>query len=250
LKRDQICSISLNEMTDFDPKGKKILVISAHPDDLDFCAGGTLLKWLGQGAKAAIVICTNGDKGTEDKNLDSQQLAKIRQTEQLEASKMLDLDKTWFLNYPDAHLEATAELKEKIVRLIREYQPDVVMSFDPTERYSLTKKEINHPDHLAVGEAALSAVYPLARDFLTFPEHQREGLRTHKVKDLFLYNFDKPNFWVDITDLIKLKSELLAKHPSQCTKSEIEGELEKWNARAGKEIGVSYAESFIHLEID
>ncbi len=240
----------MQKAKDFDPAGKKILVVSAHPDDVDFCAGGTLLKWLSQGARASILVCTNGDKGSSSTDWNSDQLAKIRHDEQLAASKFLGLENTWFLDFPDAHLELNLELKNYIARFIRIYQPEVVLTFDPTVRYSTSLKLINHPDHLVAGEATLAAVYPLARDYLTFPAHIKEGLKPHKVKDVFLYNFDNANFWVDITNEIEKKFSLLEKHTSQVKRPEIDNFVLNWNEMAGEKIGAKYAESFVHLEID
>ncbi len=237
------------EIETFDPKGKRILMISAHPDDADFGASGTLVKWLKEGAKAAIVICTNGDKGSSDPKLTSKELAKVRHDEQLAASKFLGLDNTWFLDYPDAHLEVTQELKEKLVRIIREYKPDAIMTFDPTMVYSVVRGTINHPDHRAVGQAALDAIFPMARDFLTFPGHGKEGLQPHKVIDIFLYNFDKANFFVDISQTIDTKLAVLATHKSQVNFPDTETWLREWNHRNGKKIGVEYAEGFVHIHL-
>lgn len=233
----------------FDPRGKKILAISAHPDDLDFLGVGAIIDWLAKGAKAAIVIATNGDKGAADCNLSSNKLAKMRHKEQLEASEALGLETTWFLDYPDAHLEVTQDLKAQLVRIIRMYRPDVVMTFDPTMIYSRTRNYINHPDHIAVGHAALNAIFPMARDFLTFPQHKALGLEPHKVTDVFLYNYDNPNFSVDITKTLKQKLAILALHKSQIDMERIDPFIREWNEDNGKAIGAKYAECFVHVQL-
>lgn len=235
----------------FNPQGKKILFISAHPDDADFGAAGTALKWLNQGAKGAIVIATNGDKGSEDHSLTSEQLKQIRHAEQLAASKMLRLEETWFLDYPDAHLEIGQSLKEQLVKIIREYRPDIVFTFDPTMVYSLVRGTINHPDHRAIGQAALDAIFPMSRDILTFPHHKNEhGLEPHKVSDIFLYNFDKPTYFTDITELIDEKIEVIKTHKSQIDSSVISDRVREWNAIRGSMIGVKYAEAFVHIHLN
>lgn len=236
------------EVDNFNPKGKKFLAIFAHPDDACFGAGGTILKWKKQGAKGAIVIATNGDKGSSDRSLTHAELSKLRHEEQLVASKFLGLEKTWFLDYPDAHLEVSQELKSKIVKIIREYQPDIVLTFDPSMLYSLRRGFINHPDHRAISQAAVDSVFPMARDFLTFPEHAESGLEPHKVTDLFLYNFDNPNYASDITDFIEEKIKLLKTHTSQINDETVAHILD-WNKTNGKLIGTKYAEVFVHLSL-
>lgn len=231
----------------FNPKGKKILAITAHADDADFCAGGTLLKWISQGAKAAIVVATNGDKGSHDKNLSQEKLFDLRHSEQLLASKFLGLEQTWFLDYPDSHLEISQDLKEKLVKIIRSYKPDVVFTWDPTLVYSLKLNLVNHTDHRAIGQAALDACFPMARDFLTFKDHQEAGLNPHCVSDIFLFNFDKPNYYEDISDQIKDKLELLKIHKSQTS---LKTTAKNWSQQFGKEIAVDYAETFVHLSLE
>lgn len=240
----------MENLDSFDPSEKKILAISAHPDDADFAAGGTLLKWLASGAKGAIVICTNGNKGSHDRNLSQENLAELRKTEQLAASAFLGLEQTWFLDYPDAHLEVSQELKEKLVRIIRQYKPDAIFTWDPCMFYSLDRNMVNHPDHRAVGEAALDAAFPMARDFLTFPEHEKENLKPHCVSDIFLYNFDKANFFVDIEEVIENKLELLAKHESQVNEEKTRKVIEKFALQYGEKAGVKYAEGFVHLSMN
>ena len=233
----------------FDPKDKKILLVSAHPDDADFFAGGTIYSWIAQGAKAAIVIATNGDKGTSDRNITSVDLADTRHQEQLEASQVLGIEKTWFLDYPDAHLEVTQELKEKLVRIIREYKPDAVFTFDPTMIYAKNINYINHPDHVAIGQATLHSLFPMARDFLIFPEHSKAGLEPHNVTDVFLYNNEIADYYIDISSYFEKKLALLGVHKSQFDVGEMREMLHKVNGYWGEKMEVSYAEAFIHLKV-
>ncbi len=234
----------------FDPKNKKILLVTAHADDADFCSGGTILRWIEGGAKASIVVATNGNKGTADESLTPEKLVEIRKAEQLAASKFLGLEHTWFLDYPDGELENTSELREKLVKIIREYRPDAVFTWDPTLLYSVDDNFINHADHRAIGQAIIESVFPLARDFLSFPEHKQAGLEPHKVTDLFLFNLKDGKYLVDISDLFEKKLELLSKHSSQLSTDSMKEELQRFDAKAGKELGVGYAEKFVHLKID
>ncbi|MDP2671503.1 MAG: PIG-L family deacetylase [bacterium] len=235
----------------FDPRNKKFLAVSAHPDDADFYAGGTMLSWLASGAKGSIVIATNGDKGSSDKNLTSEKLAETRKKEQLSASSVLGLEQTWFLDFPDAHLEITQDLKAKLVKIIREYKPDAIFTFDPSDFYSVQLGQINHPDHRAIGQAALDAAFPQARDFLTFPTEGQQGLQPHSVTDFFLYNSDleKNNFFVDINSFFEKKLDLLKLHKSQVDMQEAKAELEKLNSQAGEKIEAKLAEGFVHVQL-
>ena len=238
------------EVDSFDPKGKKFLAISAHPDDACFWAGGTLLKWVAEGAKGAVVICTNGDKGSNDEKLTSEDIKSIRSIEQAKIGKMLQLEETWFLDYPDAHLEVTQELKNKLVKIIRSYKPDIVLTFDPATIYSERFGFVNHPDHRATGQAALDCVYPMARDYLNFPEHLSEGLSPHCVRDLFLYNCDKPNYYIDVSNTLEEKFKLMDCHESQFDMTKIRPLLTERAELLGKQAGVKAAESFIYLHLD
>lgn len=234
----------------FNPVGKKFLAITAHPDDADFCAGGTMLKWLSKGAKGAIVIITNGDKGSHKKDLTCEQLMEIRKNEQLAASKVLGLEQTWFLEYPDAHLEVSQELKNKLVHIIREYKPDVVFTWDPTMAYSLRRNMVNHPDHRAAGQAALDACFPMSRDHLTFRDQEKEGLGPHCVCDIFLFNFENPNYFEEIGDFIDKKVELLKIHQSQVNTDTSEKTVRVWSKEIGSLADMNGAESFVHLSLD
>jgi LmbE family N-acetylglucosaminyl deacetylase len=235
------------EINSFDPKGKKFLVITAHADDADFCAGGTMLKWLASGAKGAIVIATNGDKGTHNPKLTSSELADLRKEEQIAASKFLGFEYTWFLNYLDSHLEVTQELKSRLVKIIRKYKPDAILTWDPTMVYSLKREMVNHTDHRAIGQAALDAVYPLSRDHLTFPEHlKEEGLTSHFVSDLFLFNFENYNYLEETEQFIEKKIKLLKFHKSQIDKEKIAEFVKNWSSLFTAE-GLRFAESFVHF---
>ncbi len=234
----------------FDPKGKRILAITAHADDADFCCGGTLLKWISEGAKAGIVIVTNGDKGSHNKDLTPKEIAALRQKEQLAASEVLGIENTWFLDYPDAQLEVSQELKEKLVKIIRTYKPDVVFTWDPTMVYSLEQNMVNHPDHRAVGQATLDAIFPMARDPFTFPDQIKDGLEPHCVEHVLLFNFDSPNHFIDVSSVFDKKLELLQKHESQVDSGNIRKELIDWNSRVGKKINSAYAEPFVHISFD
>lgn len=225
----------------------RVLGVAAHPDDLDFGAAGTFAKWVREGADCYYLICTDGRKGSDDPRMTEAKLIRIRKKEQTAAGKLLGLKGVFFLNHPDTQLVADIKLKKEIVRLIRRLKPDIVVTMDPTLVYS-KRGFVNHTDHRAAGQAAMDAVYPMARDRLTFSDLEREGLKPHKVRFLYLINFEAGNEIVDISDTIDVKLKVLAEHKSQISERSISW-VRKMAASVGKPNGCRYAESFVKLEM-
>lgn len=229
---------------------KVVLGIAAHPDDLDFSAAGTMHKWARNGAKVHYLILTDGSKGSEDTTITAEKLMKTRQKEQLAALRLLGGSSVDFLNYPDGQLEVTMKLKKDIVKAIRQFQPDIVVTLDPSLVYSLRHGFINHPDHRAAGQATLDAVFPLARDHMNFPEHIKAGYQPHKTSTLLMVNFDVSNYYSDVSDVIDQKLAIMAAHSSQGFTSQ----ATKKRAKAimtdlGKRAGCRYAEAFVRIDI-
>ncbi len=225
-----------------------ILGIAAHPDDLDFSASGTFAKWVREGTSCYYLICTDGSKGSDDPKMTEEKLIVLRKKEQKDAAKILGLKDVFFLNHTDTQLTADLTLKKEIVRFIRKIKPDAVVTLDPTFVYSRIRGFINHTDHRAVGQAALDAVFPLARDRLTFQELEKEGLLPHKVKILYLTNFDHPTNIVDISDTIDIKIRALKAHKTQITQKAL-ARVKKWNGILGKKKGYRFAEGFVKLTL-
>lgn len=186
-----------------------VMVISAHPDDAEFGAAGTVAQWAREGKQVMYVVCTNGDKGTSDRSLDPAQLPVIRQKEQRAAAETLGVREVVYLNYPDQGLEDTPEFRKHIVRVIRTYRPDIIVTSDPYRRY------LWHRDHRIIGQVVLDAVYPFARDHLAYPDLLEEGLEPHKVRQLLLWGTEDINYRTDITELFELKIKALQCHASQ-----------------------------------
>jgi len=228
---------------------KIILAVGAHPDDIDFSASGTIAKWIKEGAKAYYLICTNGNKGSDDPKMTHQKLARIRKKEQLAAAKILGVKKAYFLGYNDTQLENNTSLKEKIVKVIRKVRPNIVFTVDPTMIYSQKRGYINHSDHRACGQATLDAVFPLARDRLSFLHHEKMGLKPHKVEEVYLANFDERDIIIDITKTIDLKIKALKAHSSQISGKALE-RVKKWNGLLGKKKGFKFAEGFKKIKIN
>jgi len=230
---------------------KVFLGVVAHPDDLEFGMAGTVAKFVAEGAKGYYFILTNANKGTENRSLTSDQLRDMRREEQRAAGNILGLTDVFFGDYEDGALEVTQAVKRDIVRVIRQVKPDVVLTMDPTMVYSAERGMINHPDHRAAGQTTLDAVYPLARDHLTFPELFRdEGLAPHKVKTVLMNSFDQANFYVDITDHMDTKIKALGAHASQLGDPEgAFARLKEWASVAGAKVGAQYAEGFTRIDL-
>lgn len=190
-------------------KAAQILVVAPHPDDAEFGAAGTIARWAQEGKEIVYLICTNGDKGTSDPKMTPAKLVKIREKEQRAAAKILGVREVVFLRYPDQRLEDTPEFRKDIVRAIRQFKPDIVATCDPYRRY------ISHRDHRIGGQVTLDAIYPTARDLLAFPDLVEQGFLPHKVKEVFLWGSEKPNFCSDITATFELKLAALYCHKSQ-----------------------------------
>lgn len=193
---------------------KVVLGVGAHPDDLDVTAGGTLAQFAKQGAEIHYLILTDGGKGSDDPNMTTERLIATRHAEQKAALDILGGASITFLDYPDGELEVTMELKKQIVKAIRTVKPDIVIAMDPTVFYSKDTGNINHPDHRAAGQATLDAVFPLARDRLSFPELIHEH-QPHKTPILLLANFNEGNFVIDIADAYDTKVAMMRTHESQ-----------------------------------
>lgn len=236
--------------TSFEPLHPKVVLgVAAHPDDLDFGAAGTLAAFAAQGAKVYYLILTDGSKGTSDMSLTSPQLVKIRQAEQKAAVAAIGGAGVTFLDYPDGGLEITQALKKDIVREIRKLKPEVVVTMDPSVLYSAERGFINHPDHRAAGQAALDAVFPLARDHLSFPDLFAAGLEPHKVKTVLLTNFETGNFYVDTSETLDKKLAALAAHESQISDiKSVEGWMRTMAEEVGKQADCKYAERFVRLD--
>ena len=212
---------------------KVVLGIAAHPDDLDYMAGGTMAKFAKEGAKVYYLSLTDGASGSEDRSITPSQLSQTRQGEQRAAAQVLGLADVFFGDYQDGALENTLALKRNIVREIRRIKPDVVVTFDPELLFTPTTGAINHPDHRAAGQATLDAVFPLARDHMAFPELLTAGFEPHKTATVLLMHPREPNFTIDITEFSEIKLGALTRHASQMpSRAELEKQLAKTTEEA------------------
>ncbi|MBW2091653.1 MAG: PIG-L family deacetylase [Deltaproteobacteria bacterium] len=186
-----------------------VMVVTPHPDDAEYGVAGTVARWKKEGKQTIYVVCTNGDKGTSDVNMAPEQLIKIREEEQTAAANLLGVREVIFLRYPDQGLEDTPEFRKEIVRLIRMYRPETVVTADPYRRY------VWHRDHRIAGQVTLDAVFPYARDHLAYPDLLEKGLKPHKVKEMLFWGSEDINYRSDITDTFDIKLAALRCHKSQ-----------------------------------
>jgi LmbE family N-acetylglucosaminyl deacetylase len=224
------------------------MVVVAHADDAEFSCSGTVAKWCREGVQVVYVICTDGSKGSPDSRMTSRRLAALRQQEQRAAGKLLGLKDVVFLGYEDSMLQPTLELRRDITRQIRKYKPDVLITTNPLRTFH-THGYIGHPDHMAAGEAAMAAVYPTARDRLTFPELLKEGFKPHKVREVWITGHESPDLWVDVTETMDVAIKALKKHASQIRGREVEQRMREWRQRTGEHRGAKYAEAFKHFHL-
>ncbi len=219
------------------------MVIVAHPDDAEFMCGGTVAKWCAQDWTVYYVLATSGDKGTHDSTLTGQDLAAIREQEQREACSALGVKEVIFLGMPDGFLQPDAELRGEVVKLLRKYRPDVVITWDGF------RKGFNHSDHRAVGIAVRDAIYPAVRDHLYYPEHAAHGLDAHQVNEMLLAGTDEADYDVDISAHLETKLQAVLCHRSQLgerTRDEIE---KTWRERMQKSRPGEMKESFKRVSI-
>lgn len=223
---------------------KRVLVIVAHPDDIEFGCAGTIARWAKAGAEVCYVLCTSGDVGIAKPELTRAQVTEIREAEQLAAAEVLGVREVVFLREPDGTLVNTLDLRRRLVREIRRFRPEVVVCLDPTLFFVSSNTYINHPDHRAAGTAAVDAVFPAAGQPHVFEELAEEGLTAHKVRKLYIDSWGNGDTFVNITDTIDLKLAALRKHVSQMGEWDPEPMLREWSAEAAKGKEMQYAESF------
>jgi LmbE family N-acetylglucosaminyl deacetylase len=233
-------------------KYKSVLVVSAHPDDPEFGFGATVAQLAKAGATVNYVVVTDGSQGGEDPHVPDQELTATRYREQRAAADELGVREIVFLGYRDGHLVPDIELRKAISREIRKFRPDLVLTHHP-QRQLGWGIGASHPDHLAVGEATLAAVYPDARNPRAYRELLSEGYEPFKVKEVWLPSFDGYDLFVDASDTLETKIRAIRRHESQFQKPDQDPDApDKWiRERAGKlgeKLGVKYAEAFKRLE--
>jgi LmbE family N-acetylglucosaminyl deacetylase len=225
---------------------ERVMVITAHPDDSEFGAGGTVARFTKEGREVVYCIVTNGNKGSSDRTMTPERLATIRAEEQRQAARVLGVERVIFLGYPDGEVEDTRDLRRDVSREIRRVRPDLVVCQNPNRTYNLGA---SHRDHRTVGGVVIDCVYPLARDHLAFPELMPE-FEPHKVREVYVMQWNEPHLVSDITDVMDLKIKALACHASQFADfSAVEKRVRERNKELGVPKGYAFAETFDRIVI-
>ena len=215
------------------PTPERVLVVAAHPDDIEFGAAGTIARWVSEGADVRYLLVTRGDKGSDDPEADVDALVSLREREQRAAAAEIGVAGVDFLDEPDGQVEPSLRLRERITRAVREARPEVVMTHDPTVLF-VNNEWVNHPDHRAVGQVTVDAIFPTARDPLNFRQHLEAGLGPWKVAELYLWSTNEANQIVDIGGTLDRKVASLGHHASQFRAFD---DIARWVRRRSEELG-------------
>jgi LmbE family N-acetylglucosaminyl deacetylase len=243
----------LSSQTPSEPAQRKVaLVVVAHPDDAEFMAAGTVATWIADGWEVHYVICTDASGGGPDDAEDVSQQARqaisdVRKHEQRAACAVLGVQDILFLDYPDGQLEPSLALRHDLVRVLRQSRPTRVICPSPDRNWASGYSVGGyHPDHLAAGVATIAAIYPASQNGWDFPDLLKEGLKPHKVREIYFSGAPTSNFAVDISAVIDLKIAALRAHTSQLAEhfDELADEIRKWAAEDGQKYGMAYAEEF------
>ncbi len=200
------------EFLDLTEPPERVLVVVAHPDDIDFGIAGSMARLTDAGSTVSYALVTSGEAGAPE-DLPRDEVAALRELEQKAAAAEVGVDDVRFLGQPDGRLTPTLELRREITRVIRDTRPTLVIGQSPERRWD--RIYASHPDHLAVAEATLAAVYPDARNPHAHPELLREGYEPHVVPEVWVTGLEPLDVFVDITDVFDRKVAALEAHRSQ-----------------------------------
>jgi LmbE family N-acetylglucosaminyl deacetylase len=230
---------------------ERILTVTAHPDDVDFGAAGSVAAWTAGGAQVTYCVVTDGEAGGFDPSIPRAEIPAIRRAEQAAAATEVGVKDLVWLGYPDGRLQPTLELRRDLTRVIRLVRPERVVCQSPERIWD--RLFASHPDHLAAGEATICAVYPDARNEFAFPELAAEGLEPHTVREVWLMAGPDANVYVDVTETFPAKLAALRAHISQETDrgGQLEARLRGWltaNAAQGGLGDGRLAEAFRRIE--
>ena len=230
------------------PDVARVLVVTAHPDDVDFGAAGTVASWAAAGVEVTYCIVTDGDAGGFDPAVPRSEIPRIRRAEQTAAAACVGVTDVRFLGYRDGELTVSHELRRDISRVIRQVRPDLLLTQSPERNWA--RIYASHPDHLAAGEAAVQAVYPDARNPFAHPSLLAdEGLEAWTVPEVWIMGGPVRDRYVDVTEHLEAKIAALRAHESQTAHMDdlherISGWMATWAAEGGLPAG-RLAEAFM-----
>ncbi len=235
------------------PEGvERVLVVTAHPDDVDFGAGGTVATLTDLGIAVTYCICTDGDAGGFDDSTDRHEIPAIRRAEQIAAGQVLGVTDIHFLGYKDGYLDPTHDVQKDIVRIMRLVKPQLVITQTPERNWE--RLPATHPDHMAAGEATTRALYPAVRNPYAYPElRSTEGLEPWTVNWLWLQGDSNPNHWIDVTNYFDRKISAISSHQSQVSHLETLADMvREWQQLAAEKAGLPsgrLAEGFRQVQL-
>lgn len=216
---------------------ERALVVTAHPDDVDFAAAGTVATWTDASIDVSYCVVTDGDAGGFDDAVSRSAMVGIRRAEQEAAAKVVGVSELSFLGHPDGRLVASLELRRDLARVIRRVRPERVVCPSPDRNWQ--NIHASHPDHLAAGEATLCAVFPDARNPFAHPELLAEGLEPHTAREVWMWAAPAANRFVDVTGVVDRKMAALRCHASQLPDADATcRHLEGWMAFLARQGGL------------
>jgi LmbE family N-acetylglucosaminyl deacetylase len=222
---------------------KSAMAIVAHPDDIEFSCAGTLSRWAREGSRISFVLCTSGDVGIDEPGMTREKAIEIREAEELDAAKIIGATEVIFLREPDGLLQPTLDLRRRLVREIRRFRPEVIISGDPTIVWA-GNDYINHPDHRAAASAALDATFPASGQPNLFQEIELEGFKAHKPRKVYVTSWAGADHFVNIDDTIDIKINALKAHKSQMKDWDPEPSIKSWASESARGKEMNYAEGF------
>lgn len=229
---DTTTPAKLEDLTD---PPKTVLVVVAHPDDIDFGIAGTAAALTRAGSRVVYRLATSGEAGGPDE-MDRSEMARLRESEQCAAAAAVGVSDVEFMGLPDGRLEFNLDLRREMTRIIRMVKPDLLITQNPERNWD--RIFASHPDHLAVGAAAVAAAYPDSRNPHSFPELLEEGLESHTVPELWIPMLEPVDVFVDITLAIEQKIQALKSHSSQVAWIEdIDSMLREWSIQTAVDNG-------------
>ena len=233
-------------------KHQNILIVCAHPDDIEFRCAGSVAKWTREGRRVAYCLATSGDKGVngpESRRMTIEEKQAIREREQRAAAAVVGVERIHFLRHTDGEVRNATELRRDLVRVMRECQPDLVIADDPAND-AFDSFYGYHRDHRAVARAVFDALYPAVGNENYFPELLGEGFEPHTPEEVYFKTIRGADTWVDIADTFDLKIKALHRHKSQVDAGEdLVVHLRDWAKRSGEAGGLECAESYRRMEV-
>lgn len=225
-----------------------MLAIVAHQDEAEVLFGGTVARVVDMGARVNYVLCTDGARSGRDVHASDEEVARTRAEEQNAAARVLGVENVVFLGYRNGSTEPTVELRRDLVRQIRRFRPSLILTTPPYRTFQ-PRFDLDHPEHIAIGEATLVAVYPEARSPRSYPELLLdEGLEPHTVSELWVTAFGDADRIIDVSGVLEKKLEAIRCHVSQHPEATIE-HWAGWMTEGGERVGTRAAESYRKIPV-